>query len=1097
MEEMAVETAMRRPFWWSILPVVVVLASAWPASGLDTDIFTGTQVSPNVLVIFDNSGSMGLQAYNTYPNTIYTGGFAPGTVYTRCRDRNGISGGYVTSSCRCRRTQSNWVVDQSHCAASFQDAIPPPNGDDIDDRESRRRMGNRRNFETNPPKNCVISLAPCVSDSDCTPAPGDACAVQNKMAIAKGVMTSAINDTENDNVRFGMIVFDPAGINYGSLNYSDETEITNWQVNNNAFVFPVQDMDATSRVALTSAIQAMNSNGGTPTTHRLIDAWNYYNGTAPAPGFTTSPVEYVCQRNYALMVTDGIPEGEGDFLIGNQQLCEFDRLQAFAGVPGDLNGDGKEDPASPNYLATTGQMFNCGSDYLDDAMLKVRGEFPLGNTQNQPVAFYAISFGFDFCQEPAPGDTSPGGGSMLWRASKKYGGGDCLSAANPDELDDKLREAINLIKNDAQSFVAPVVPVSQTNRTESGDRLYVALFSPREGQQEWPGNIKKYALNRDEGTICNASSPTCASGSGEATLDDGTILGTAESFWDSSTGGASGSSVTSGGVGAVLQQSTIANRNIFTYTGTGVGALGGLDLTAAAQAFSKTNAAITPGMLGLVAPDDTAIERDGLIDYMYGVDVYDNDDDGDVTETRTWILGDIIHSVPLIVNYDTSGSNALIIVGANDGMLHAFDDASGAEVWAFVPPDVLGNLNLLRPGQASEHPFFVDASPKVYHGAGGTKTLVFGLGRGGRAYYGLDITSKTSPQLLWRVNETTSGYAELGFTMSTPSLTKYAGASGAPVAVVGAGYDMYFDDPAVGSPNTTDPMGRAIYVIDLATGNKLAEASPGGMDYAIPSDPLVFDVNGDGIFDRGYIGDMGGNMWRIRDDFSVELLFSTPSGHRIYYQPDAVINSGSVMVYFGTGDRSSPLSTNVTDRFYGVRDDGTNNLGEAALIDVTNTVVQPGSTGEETLIEQIANKHGWYIRLLGAGEKVLAPPTVFFNVAFATFTPSTVVCEAGGSARLYALSPLTGSPSFDLAGTSGGGLGDGGGTGSGSGGTLTVGDRFILVGQSIPTSLKVTFGDDETKAFFGVTKGGGIALQPLSLPQMQNNVVPVNWREVW
>lgn len=1091
---MAVQSAMRR---WA-LPAVFAFAGASPAWALDTDIFTGTQVPPNVLIVMDNSGSMGLQAYNTYPNTIYSGTHDAGAVYTRCRDKNGVRGGNVLdSSCRCRRTQSNWVVDESHCAASFQDLTPLPNGDDIDDRESRRRMGNRRNFETNPPKNCVISLAPCSSDADCSTAPGDSCAVQNKMAIAKGVMTSAINDPGNDNVRFGMMVFDPAGIDYSTLNYYDPADVTAWHENDNAFVFPVQDMDATSRANLTDAIQTMNANGGTPTVHRLIDAWKYYDGAATAAGFGTSPVEYVCQRNYILMVTDGIPEGEADFVDTNPQNCSFDRVQSFVGNPGDVNSDGKEDPASPDYLATTGQMINCGSDYLDDAMLKIRSEFPLGDPLNQPVALYAISFGFDFCQEPAAGDASPGGGSMLWRASKKYGGGDCLSAANPDDLDDKLREAINLIKNDAQSFVAPVVPVSQTNRTESGDRLYVALFSPREGQQEWPGNIKKYALNRDAGAICNASSPDCSGAGGVATLSDGTILGTAESFWDAATGGASGSSVTSGGVGAVLQQSNISARNIYTYTGSAVGALGGVDLTAAAQAFHKSNSAITPALLGLVAPDDTQQERDALIDYIYGVDSYDADDDGDQEETRSWILGDIIHSVPLIVNYDATGTNALIIVGSNDGMLHAFDDATGAEVWAFIPPDVLDNLNELRPGQSAEHPYFVDASPKVYDGPSGQKTLVFGLGRGGRAYYGLDISNKAAPTLLWRVNESTSGYSELGLTMSTPGMTKFAAAGGVPVAVVGGGYDRYFDDPASTSPNVSDPMGRAIYVIDLATGNKLAHANPTGMNYAIPSDPLIFDVNGDGMFDRGYIGDMGGNMWRIRDDFSVERLFRTPAGHRIFYAPDAVINSGSVMVYFGTGDRSSPLSTRVTDRFYAVRDDGTNDLAETNLKDVTGEVAQPGSPDEAALSAQIANENGWYLQLLGVGEKVLAPPTVFFNVAFATFTPSAALCEAGGSAKLYALSPRTGSPSFDLAGTNGGDLGDGGGTGSGSGGTLTANDRFVVVGQSIPTSLKVTFGDDETRAFFGVTKGGGIALQPLNLPQMQNNVVPLNWREVW
>jgi len=132
---------------------------------------------------------------------------------------------------------------------------------------------------------------------------------------------------------------------------------------------------------------------------------------------------------------------------------------------------------------------------------------------------------------------------------------------------------------------------------------------------------------------------------------------------------------------------------------------------------------------------------------------------------------------------------------------------------------------------------------------------------------------------------------------------------------------------------------------------------------------------------------------------------------------------------------------------------------------------------------------------------VLAPSTVFFNVAFATFTPSTAVCQAGGTAKIYVVDPLVGGPTTDLAGTSGGGLGGGastgGGSGQGSNGALIAADRFVAVGQSIPTSLKVTFGNDETKAFFGVTKGGGIGLQPLNLPQIASNVIPVSWRQGW
>lgn len=1086
---------------WGALAVVVALtlALATPARALDTDIFTGTQVEPNVLIIVDNSGSMGQQAYNTYPNTIYTGSYNPGTVYTRCRDRNGIRGGDVNSDCTCRNAQTNWQVDNSSCAASFVDNIPPPGGDDTDDRESRRKRGNRLNFETNPPKNCSLPpFDPCTSNSQC-PGVTNTCAVQNKMAVAQGVLTALINDPANRKIRFGLMNFNPSGINYSTMNYGSSSAVTAWhETNQNKFLFPVQDNTASARATLTSLISNMVANGGTPTVHRLIDAWKYFNGQVTKSGWS-SPVQYPCQRNYVLMVTDGVPEVEADFLTSPATACTFNRVKNFLGNPGDLNGDGKENPTSPNYIAYTGEMVNCGSDYLDDAMLKIRGLYPLGNTNNQPLVLFAVSFGFDYCQPPADGDESPGGGSLLYRAAKKYGGGECLSATDPDQLDDALREAINLIKNDAQTFVAPVVPVSQTNRTESGNSIYIAMFAPREGQQDWPGNIKKYNLDRNNGTICNKGSSTCTiGGQGAATLADGTLRSDAMSEWDTT---ASGNSVVQGGVGERLVKRT-APRNIYTYTGTATGLLN-VPLTASAQAFSKANSAITPAMLGLTGADETTFERDALIDFVHGLDAYDQDGDGDTTEKRLWLLGDIIHSVPLIVNYGTAANpDALVIVGANDGMLHAFDDATGEEVWAFVPPDVLERLNELRPGQASSHPFFVDASPK-YREVGSQKIMVFGLGRGGRAYYALDITNKTAPVLLWRINNTTSGFSELGQTWSTPALGKFAnGGSPVEVAVFGGGYDPHFDDPEQGDPNTSgSAMGRTIYMVDLLTGAKRAQASGSGLTYAIPSDPLLFDVNGDKIFDRGYIGDMDGRLWRINHDFTVQRLFSTPEFRRIFYQPDAVINNGSVMVYFGTGDRSSPMTTQYTDRFYAVRDDGTNNLDESDLVDVTNNVQQPGTPGYESLRQQIESKHGWYIRLGGNGEKVLAPPTVYFNVAFTTFTPSSAVCQAGGTAKIYVVDPLVGGPTLDLAGTSGAGLGGGeaagGGVGSGTGGSLIAADRFVVIGQSIPTSIKVTFGDDETKAFLGVTKGGGIALQPLNLPQIATNVIPISWRQAW
>ena len=272
----------------------------------------------------------------------------------------------------------------------------------------------------------------------------------------------------------------------------------------------------------------------------------------------------------------------------------------------------------------------------------------------------------------------------------------------------------------------------------------------------------------------------------------------------------------------------------------------------------------------------------------------------------------------------------------------------------------------------------------------------------------------------------------------TKTLAKFAnGGSPIEVAVFGGGTDFYFDGPTVVTANPAG-IGRAVFAVNLLTGVRAAFAQPAGMYFPLAGDAMVFDVNGDGVFDRGYVGDLGGNLWRIGDDFSATRLFVAPAGHRIFYAPDAVVNSGSVIVYFGTGDRNNPLSTGVTDRFYAVRDEGVNDLTETNLVNVTSEVVQPASSAALALTRRIQAAKGWFLTLSGTGEKVLAPPTVFFNLAFSTFTPSNAPCEGGSTARLYMLDPLTGSPTRELPGTSGstlgGGSGVGGGTGSGGGG---------------------------------------------------------------
>ena len=103
----------------------------------------------------------------------------------------------------------------------------------------------------------------------------------------------------------------------------------------------------------------------------------------------------------------------------------------------------------------------------------------------------------------------------------------------------------------------------------------------------------------------------------------------------------------------------------------------------------------------------------------------------------------------------------MLYVGGNDGMLHGFAAADGAEKIAYVPRGVISGLNLLTdPQYNNKHKYYVDGSPMtgdVDLGIGiqdpddpsytttytpAWRTLLVGtLGLGGKGYYVLDVTN--------------------------------------------------------------------------------------------------------------------------------------------------------------------------------------------------------------------------------------------------------------------------------------------------------------------------------------------------------------------
>jgi type IV pilus assembly protein PilY1 len=329
--------------------------------------------------------------------------------------------------------------------------------------------------------------------------------------------------------------------------------------------------------------------------------------------------------------------------------------------------------------------------------------------------------------------------------------------------------------------------------------------------------------------------------------------------------------------------------------------------------------------------------------------------------------------------------------------------------------------------------------------------LLFGMRRGGDTLYALDVTDRSNPQVLWKVNSSTTGFSRLGQTWSPPVTAKVqVDATIRNVALFGGGYDDAEDATAFRS---ADSRGNAVYMVDALTGELLWRASGGtgnnlnlsAMTHAIPAGLRVLDLDLDGLADRMYVGDMAGQVWRFDihngqpasslvdggvfaslggaavtapvPDSAARRFFATPDVARI-----VASNRAYLSINIGSGHRAHPLDTATDDQFFALRDykvlDTIATASYPAPIQVTDLV---DITGD--LAPTIAyNAPGWRLRLdLSAGEKVMTESLTFDNVVlFTSFTPGgqgDACVAAGGLNRLYLVSARDGAPVTNLDGS--------------------------------------------------------------------------------
>lgn len=667
-----------------------------------------------------------------------------------------------------------------------------------------------------------------------------------------------------------------------------------------------------------------------------------------------------------------------------------------------------------------------------------------------------------------------------------------FQADNPEDLGTQLINAFSAILSRTNTFTAPVVPVT---RTTSGNKIYMAFFKPS-ASNFWEGNLVKFGLGSDaDGNLVILDSEGTA-----ATWPNGAMKDTAVPYW-------SIKDWAKDDVGEPPDNAiNNADRQIYTY-------LGNSTLKTSGNEFKTTNDAVKTAVGSLTVGDRTYTQEE-IINYVRGADIKDSDRDGSTTDNRSVITGDILHSEPAVGRYygDDNAESGFVFYGSNDGMLHAVRDSDGTEAWAFIPPNVLGNLKLMLGDQG--HQYYVDASPKIYISEdvkyngyvdpGETAILVCGQRKGGRAYFAIDITDPEAPELKWTIDQNT--YPELGETWSEPTFGKVAVGgeetkddSGnctncEPVVFLGGGYD---------DPDTTAVEGRMVLVLNVEDGSEVKKFSGGNMTYSIPSAVFPVDINGGGVVDKMYVGDLGGQVWRFGsfsdgsgnalpfpdvntdvETWTAEVLFNAGTGKKFFYPPTATLEKGFDLVFIGSGDRDDPCNATTSDSVYCFKDEqismGTTPLTSSDLQDVTSDT---GATVD--LSDSDTGVDGWYINL-PTGEKVQAEGIVYYGVYyFTTFFPvSDDPCVPGGIAKLYGVAYKSGN-TVDALGFTGD---DGRSTTLGGG----IPSKIVVVITDEGSELLVSVGSTSADEGSGSSDAGVVTVDPLE----SKNFYELYWKEL-
>ncbi|MGB2816754.1 MAG: PilC/PilY family type IV pilus protein [Burkholderiaceae bacterium] len=789
-------------------------------------------------------------------------------------------------------------------------------------------------------------------------------------------------------------------------------------------------------------LYSQSPSGYTPLRQALSRVGRYYAGKRDSinSGMNDDPVQYSCQPNVAILSTDGYWNRDSGIRIDGSAIGNADNVnsgystRSSGAYDGGLTGayDTLADVAMYYYstdLRPTGSTGALGTDvsennvpgtakdtnpaqhmltftiglglgglmkYVPEYELMTSGDFYDIKTGNTGCSWV----GTGVCNWPVPplnDNDDPAKIDDLWHAAVN-GRGRYVSANDAPSLYNGLTNSLADLR--VLIGAASASATSSPNITATDN----AIFSSTYRTTRWDGELVAQRVDPVSGVV--------------STNED----------W-------SARSLLNARVA-----SSSDTRTIYTSVG---GSLvpflwGSLDATS--QAYFNNKCSQLSQCTDLDASERAAVNSGtNLINYLRGQRQYET-----LLREREYVLGDLVGSRPIYVrdprrtygdpvnpsyfDFKTANANrrAVVYIGGNDGMLHAFDANTGAELWAYVPRIVLPQMyQLAENSYATSHRFFVDGSPTVADVVISNQwrtVLVGGLNAGGRGFYALDITDPNNPRAMWELcNDSAlcgTTDADIGLSFGNPVITKRA-SDGRWVALLTSGYN-----------NASGGDGRGyLYVVDVGTGAILNKISTGAGSATNPAglakiSAWARDPDTDNTSQYVYGGDLLGNVWRFDLGSTTPgvlrmatLLDSAGRPQPITVRPELGQVDSNRVVFVGTGrylgvsdlqnpaTLSPPGAWSYVGSAYAIKDNGNawgNPRSVSTFVRKTITTISSNQRGVTGGAVNWSTDAGWYMDFPSTGERVNIEMSLSLGtLVVTTNVPNDNACTAGGDSWIY------------------------------------------------------------------------------------------------